>query len=684
MELTIDSPVRYIPRVGPAVASRLEILGIHTVLDLLTYPPHRYDDYSLVTEIGRVQPGETVSVRGQMVSLKNFVTKSGKRIQEGKIADSTGEIAVIWFNQPFLARIIPPPTTVYLAGKADWFGRKIALISPQYEPATGNRETSLHTGRLVPVYPETAGLTSKWLRAKIDFLLKNGPALPPDALPEALRETYQLVDFRTAIRNLHYPASSETAATAKHRLAFEELFYLGLASHERRREWEASRKAEPAVISDLDAAGFRTALPFTLTCDQETAIGEIRADMAKNIPMNRLLVGDVGSGKTAVAAAGIYTAFRNGRSSALMAPTQILAEQHFATLRQMFQPLGIEVTLVTAKSKPSAGNLISGPPVWVGTHALLSESVSIDNLGLIVIDEQQRFGVRQRLHLREKGPSGTTPHLLTMTATPIPRTVALTIFGSLDISTLNEKPAGRLPVKTWVVPPVKRDAAYAWIRRLVRGEQSRVFVICPLIEDADGKSEIKAAKNEFDRLSHEVFPDLKLGLIHGRLKAGEKTRILNDFRSGTVSLLVATPVVEVGIDIPDARVILIEAADRFGLSQLHQLRGRVGRNNFQSYCLLFTDSTEKDTLKRLKTLESVHSGPLLAEVDLALRGPGELFGTRQHGLPRLRYASFMDVTLLAETSSAAKKFVSDHSSLEQFPLLRQRLKTITIDGKPQD
>lgn len=685
MELTLDTAVQYVPRVGPSMSKRLERLNISTVRDMLLYPPFRYNDYSLVSDISMVQMGETVTVKGTVRSHINLFTKNGKKIQKAVIADGTGTIDVIWFNQPFLVRSIRPGMTVYLAGRVDWFGRKPAMISPEYEIDYGGRSNPLHTGRLVPIYPETEGVSSKWLRGRISYLLEQGMHRQPEYMPEHILESFGLMPYGEALSKIHFPATIEETRDARRRLAFDELFLLQLSALEQRRIWEENAHAYKLEFSEADRDTFEKSLPFHLTGDQRQTVSEILKDMSRSIPMNRLLMGDVGSGKTVVAAFAIYAAYRNGKASVIMAPTQILAEQHYATLNALFKPLGIEVVLVTGKVKPKPAKTVGDPLVWVGTHALLSESITLPETALVVIDEQQRFGVNQRQLLREKGMPENIPHLLTMTATPIPRTIALTLFGNLDISAIMEMPSGRKPVKTWVVPSEKRGNAYEWIRKNIREKGSQAFIICPLIEPSESLGTVRTAKEEYKRLATEVFPDLHLSLIHGRMTAKEKTAALDEFKRGKSDILVATAVVEVGIDIPNATIIMIEASERFGLAQLHQLRGRVGRSDKESYCLLFTEATDDPhVLERLKGLEKLHNGPALSELDFRLRGPGEIFGTRQHGLPDLKFGSFLDMDLLRETNGAAHDIFQMDASLSAFPLLRQRLKEGTIGDKPQD
>ncbi len=671
-KLTLKTPVSQLFMVGPVYVKRLKKLGIERVEGLYYHFPHRYEDYSIISKINRVQPGEKVTIKGKIQSIKNQYTKRGKRLQKAIIEDETGSIGVTWFNQPFLVRALKKGTRVSLSGKAGWFGRKIVFISPEYEIIRS--PMTLHTGRLVPVYPETYGVSSKWLRSRIAPLLSKYSHLIKDWLPEKIKEKYNLQGLKEAINTIHFPENKSAASQAKERLAFEEMFLIHLASLSRKRDWQKKSLAYQLFIDQEKILEFISSLPFKLTKAQQRCVKEILTDLSRSQPMNRLLEGDVGSGKTVVATIAMHAVFLNGFQSALMAPTEILAFQHYQTIKTLLESYGVKTELLTGSRKSSKLKAQGSKfDILIGTHALIHKHAKFKNLGLVVIDEQHRFGVEQRAQLVKKGKA---PHILTMTATPIPRTVALTLYGDLDLSVIDEMPPGKVRVKTWVVPPRKREAGYDWIRKQVEEKKVQAFIICPLIEESEKESmkDIKAATAEYERLK-EVFPSLKLGLLHGRLKSKEKEKVIEEFRNDALDVLVSTSVVEVGIDIPKATIMMIEGADRFGLAQLHQLRGRVGRRNLPSYCFLFTESHSPKIHKRLGYLEKTNIGMKLAEYDLRLRGPGELLGTKQHGFPDLRAASFTDETLIRKTRKAAEAAIDN---LNRLPGLKKKLKSYTI------
>lgn len=691
--MDLKTPIKEAGRVYKMYARRLEKLGIQIIEDFLYHIPFRYEDYSLVSKVKDVQPGEIVTIQGTIAEIKNQYTRRFRTIQRAKVEDETGVIDVTWFNQPFLLKTLRVGEKVSLSGKTELFGKKPVLQSPEYEIMTqkdaepNTEQRGIHTGRLVPVYPETRGVSSKWLRRQIATILQNQTQNIFEYIPDSIISVHNLLELQNAIRQIHFPNSLDLAKKARQRLAFNELFLIHLAVLKRREAWKKNLKGNPFSISKFkkNIQKFWEKLPFTLTNAQKRAVKEIFADLAAKKPMNRLLEGDVGSGKTVVSAIAMYLAHLNGFQSALMAPTEILAHQHFNTINNLLKPLGVKVALSTGSIKYKVSSIkyaknkkihntkyiIQNTDILVGTHALLSQKINFERLGLVVIDEQQRFGVEQRAIIRAKGKN---PHLLTMTATPIPRTVALTLYGDLDLSYLDEMPKGRRIVKTWLVPPHKREGAYGWIKSQLSTFNSQLFIICPFIEESESLQTVKAATTEFNRLKKDVFPNLTLGLLHGKLKRKEKERVLQEFRNGKIDILVATPVVEVGIDIPNATIILIEASERFGLAQLHQLRGRVGRGEKQSYCLLFTESKSQYSHKRLKAMETMYVGAELAELDLKLRGAGELYGTKQHGQEELKIASFSDFKLIEITKREAEKIFP---KLSEYPLLLQKVQMIT-------
>lgn len=671
--MDLQLPVSEVSRAYKMYARRLEKLGILKLEDFLFHIPFRYDDFSLISKIGQVQAGEIVTVKGTVAEIHNQYTRKWKTLQRAVVKDETGNIDVLWFNQPFLTKSIKKDDLISLSGKVEMEGNKIQMISPDYEVIFNNQ--TIHTGRLVPIYPETYGISSKWLRRQIYKLLEEKNQIK-DFLPESLIKENDLMTLRDAIEKIHFPESLNEAQKARERLAFDELFELQLSALVRKKAWEKNTILNPWKISLGKVDGLIAKLPFELTGAQKKAVSEILNDLTAKRPMNRLLEGEVGSGKTVVGAIAMYVAFLNGFQSAFMAPTEILAQQHFATISTLLEPFGVKVSLQTGNSKNkkilNTKYEMLDTDVIVGTHALVYSKVQFKNLGLVIVDEQQRFGVEQRTIIREKGQN---VHLLTMTATPIPRTVALTMYGDLDLSVLDEMPIGRKIVKTWLVPPEKRNNAYIWIEKQIKEQKTQVFIVCPFIEESETMITVKAATKEFERLQKEIFPNLKLGLLHGKLKAREKTEILKNFRDKKIDILVSTPVVEVGIDIPNATIMMIEEADRFGLAQLHQMRGRVGRSDKQSYCLLFTSSKNEATIERLKALETLYSGAELAELDLKLRGPGQIFGTSQHGRQVLKVASFSDFALIEKTKREAEKIFPE---INKYPQLLEKTKQINL------
>lgn len=631
--------------VGPVYQTRLEKMGIKTFKDLIYHIPNRYLDFRQKSPISRLSIGDSLTIKGNVDSIKNLYTRSGKKIQLAQVSDKSGSVDVIWFNQPFLIKTLKEGETYCLSGKVDWFGRKKAMISPLID-----------TFGIVPVYPETYGISSKWLRGRI----KTAYGLINDKIEEYLPQTFGFLDLPSAIKEIHFPDDPDKAEKARERLAFDELLALQITNIKRKSLWQKNHPVYKLEINRKEINQFIESLPFKLTNSQERVIEEIIEDFQKPYPMNRLLEGDVGSGKTVVAATAAFISFLNGCQSVIMAPTQILAQQHFDTLNSLLQPFKVRISLITSSiSKSDLGRT----DIFVGTHSLIHQKINMDKVALVVIDEQHKFGVEQREHLVKKsGKKNVSPHVLTMTATPIPRTVALTFYGDLDLSTLNEILVGRQKITTWIVHPQKRDGAYKWIDENIQKNKSQVFIVCPLIEESEAETlkDIRSVTKEYKNLK-KIFKRRKLGLLHGRLKMEEKNKVVNDFRSRNLDIVVATPVVEVGIDIPNATIMVIEAADRFGLAQLHQLRGRVGRSDKKSYCLLFYQNEGSKIKARLSAMEKGISGFELAELDLRLRGPGEIFGLRQSGIPELKIASWTDIDLIKKVKSVAEEISNKKS-----------------------
>ncbi len=663
----LEAPVTSLPDIGKAHARRLKRLEVSTIGDLLYLFPRRYDDYSALKTIDKLQYGDEVTIMGTIWDTRVRETRQGMTLITTTIADGTGTIEATWFNQQFLAQRLRAGRQIVLSGKVSQYLGRLVLQAPEWEPL---EKELIHTGRLVPVYPLTKGISARWLRRLIKRTVDYWAKRLPDHLPAPVRNRAALMALETALPQIHFPDNRENLEKARRRFAFDEFLVIQLGVLSQRRQWR-TEPGRPIAIAEELLQTFIHSLPFELTAAQRRVLDEIVSDLRQPQPMSRLLQGDVGSGKTVVATAAMLMAVASGLQAVLMAPTEILAEQHHKTVAALLrattgsrmeeeggeyviQDTRLRLRLLTGSTPKAEKETIyeemrlGTANIVVGTHALIQKGVTFANLGLVIVDEQHRFGVAQRGALRQKGYN---PHVLVMSATPIPRSLALTLYGDLDISVIDELPPGRQQIQTRALHPRERERAYSFVRNQIeKGRQA--FIIYPLVEESD-KIEAKAAVEEHRRLQEEIFPDLRLGLLHGRLKSEEKEAVMSAFGRGELDILVSTSVVEVGIDVPNATVMLVDGADRFGLAQLHQFRGRVGRGEHQSYCLLLAESPSEGGQERLQTIESTHDGFALAEKDLELRGPGEFFGLRQSGLPDLKMARLSDMTTLEQARAEA-------------------------------
>ncbi len=651
----------------PDYIHKLNEIGIKTLRDLLLFFPRTYRDEQDFTTINEMRTDQINVISATIKSIFTSASRGGKSITRAVVADASGEVPIIWFNQPHIKKMFFKGEQIILTGKLKFEQGRSIMVSPKYEKAA---KVLLHTGRIVPVYPESEVVTSKWLREKIYPLLKYCEYFE-EYLPDWILKAENLISLKEAVYHIHFAKDEEFLKKAQERLAFDEVFLLQFLALKRKYTWRREAVGLKIFFDEEKLNEFYSTLPFDLTGAQKRVIMEILQDVKEPYPMMRLVQGDVGSGKTIVAAAAIYMIKCAAYQAAIMAPTEVLAKQHYRTLLPILNQFNVNVQLLTGstpdKEKSEIYRQLSTGTcdLVIGTHALIQENVSFANLGLAVVDEQHRFGVKQRETLKKHG----TPHLLYLTATPIPRTLALTIYGDQDLSILDEMPPGRQEIITRIVPEKKRNDAYLWISEHV-GKGRQVFVICPLVEGSD-VIEAKAATEEYEKLRTEVFPQHRLALLHGRMKAEEKDAIMTSFKNAEVDILVSTSVVEVGIDVPNATIILIEGADRFGLSQLHQFRGRVGRGQHQSYCFLFSDNNSEGTLQRLNAMVKYTSGFDLAEIDLSLRGPGEVYGIKQSGIPDLKMANFQNLDLLSRARQRAEELIKDDLELIKYPLLRR-------------
>ncbi|MDD5341377.1 MAG: ATP-dependent DNA helicase RecG [Patescibacteria group bacterium] len=685
----LNTPIEKLTRVGKATARYLKALGIFTVFDLIYNFPFRYEDFSHLAKIKDLKLGQIVTVRGKIILIKN--RRSYRRrmyITEALIGDETGDIKVVWFNQPFLTKNLKSGDGIFISGRVDADNLlSPQFVSPSYEKINGAK--SLNTAKIVPIYSLSGNLTLKQLRF-LENLALGSIKLVKEWLPKNILQKNKLLSLTSALEEIHFPKNFKSLEKARYRLKFDELFLIALQSQIIRR-YLAKNQAPGIEFKEKDIKNFVSSLSFQLTNDQKKAAWQILLDMQKETPMNRLLEGDVGSGKTIVVALAVLNTVLNGYQAVFMAPTEILAKQHFQTFKKLLTPRNVKIALLSGSEK-SLGDSFDVPgnklmkvikngraDLVIGTHALIQEKVEFNNLGLAIIDEQHRFGVEQRKKLKDKSEK-LTPHFLSLTATPIPRSLALIFYGDLDLSIIREMPAGRKKIITKLVSEANRSKAYHFIRAEIKSGR-QVFVICPLIDPSD-KLGVKSVTDEFKKLSKQIFPDLKIGLLHGKLKAEEKDGVMREFKENKIQILVSTSVIEVGIDIPNATIMMIEGADRFGLAQLHQSRGRVGRGEHQSYCFLFTDNDSEKTAERLSALLKSNDGFRLAEYDLKFRGPGEVYGLRQSGLPDFKIASLGDIDLINLTKYEAGNFL-DRYDINDFPELKVKLDEIKIIDHPE-
>lgn len=673
-ENPLSRPVRYAKGVGPKRSEALLRLGIETVEDLFYFFPRQYQDRSHFIPLKDIQPGQFFTVKGTVLTtgLKRIKRMT---IFEMTLGDDSGFAYATWFNQPYLNRQFKEGDTVILSGKVDFYNNRLQFNSPDYETLSESQEDTVHTGRIVPVYPLTEGLGQRGMRRALKELVDSQLHELFDFLPADLRKRLDLVSRENAIQNIHFPEDSESLERARQRLIFEEFFIFEIALLKRIRRDRSALKAPVFSRFETFLAEFATHLPFKLTASQREVLGEIEKDVVQGIPMRRLLQGDVGSGKTVVAAFLLLLAAKNRSQSVLMAPTEVLAEQHYQTLKKFLTPLGVKIVLITGSTdERERGEILADLrshriDVAVGTHALIQEDIRFAKLGAVVIDEQHKFGVRQRAVLLS---GELRPHLLVMTATPIPRTLGLTLYGDLDISTIRELPSGRVPVQTFWITKAKEPEVLSHIKEKVMGGQ-QAYIIFPLIDETE-KMDLQAATKEFENLRKGIFKGTELGLIHGRLSRQDKERVMREFKEGRVRVLVSTSLVEVGIDNPNATLMVIENAERFGLSQLHQLRGRIGRGTQESFCFLFGDPQTEEGKRRLRILTKTTDGFKIAEEDLILRGPGDFLGTRQSGAPLFKIGDLVrDADLLRLARKEAMALIEQDADLARYEALKSRV-----------
>lgn len=686
----LQSPVQYVKKVGPKRAALMLRLGIETIDDLLYLSPRRYEDRSNLIPIGKIKEGEIYTIMGKVITGGEIRTRSRLKIYQAVIGDDTGMVYVTWFNQPYMKDYFKPGVAVILYGKVTKFrGTKLQINVPEYEILEGDEVNSIHMGGIVPIYPATGGLNQKFIRSLVRDVLKKYINEVEEIVPGEIRGRENLLPLRKALWNMHFPDDLVLQKRARYRMVFDEFFLLQLGIGMRKHQVKNLIAGISQKTSSDLVERFQKLLPYKLTAAQQKSLKEIVADMQDKKPMNRLLQGDVGSGKTVVAIYALVYTVGCGYQGALMVPTGILARQHYAVLKELLAPLGIKIALLIGELSPAEHNRIreriagGDIDIIIGTHALIQEAVKYNNLGFIVIDEQHKFGVMQRALLRSKAKlsnAGICPDVLVMTATPIPRSLALTVYGDIDISVIDELPPGRGKIVTYWIREDKLKKAYDFIKKeITKGRQA--YIVYPLIKESE-KVKLKAAHEMINKLQVEEFPELRMSLLHGRMPIEDKVHVMSEFRQGKIHILVATTVIEVGIDIKNATVMLIEHAERFGLSQLHQLRGRIGRSSNFSYCILQGNPGTVAGQKRLKAMEETSDGFKISQEDLAIRGPGEFFGMRQHGLPEMRVGNFItDIGVMEIARKEAERVLQNDPGLQSAEHRNLFLKVKQIFGK---
>lgn len=679
--ISLETKVNQLNKVGLATYSKLKRIGIETARDLIFYYPFRYEDFSKVTTINDLKIDSLATVNGKVEIIdgrrsfrrKTFVT-------EAIISDNTGSVKAVWFNQPWVSKNLKPGDEITLSGKVSGDLINTYFNSPEYEKTSSGQSVN---AKILPIYPLTYGLTQKQLRSLIRNIIILSSKID-DYLPMALIKNQSLISLSEAVKKIHFPETGNDIKIARERLAFDELFLIQLWSKLLRKKLH-EHKSYKIDFYEIETKKLVSGLDFKLTDDQRKSAWETILDMKAGLPMNRLIEGDVGSGKTIVSAITAYNVALNKLQTAYLAPTEILAKQHFQTFTSLLGSY-LNIGLLTRSNRIINNDIVSKKEflekcnsgeldVVIGTHALIQKDVNFNKLALVVVDEQHRFGVSQREALKQK--SNNIPHFLSLTATPIPRSLALTVYGDLDLSIIKQVPAGRKKIITNVIPPEKRLASYQFIREQI--EQGRqVFVVCPLIDPSD-KLGAKSVIEEFEKLDKDVFPDLPIGILHGKMKPSDKEQAMSDFVTGKNKILVSTSVIEVGVDVKNATVMMIEGADRFGLAQLHQFRGRVGRNNYQSYCFLFSDSSDSKTIERLNLMSQYSDGFELAKMDLKYRGAGEIYGYQQSGISSLKIATLDDLVLAKKASIIADDFINNYD-LKDFNILQEKLDSMNLSS----